>query len=92
MFCFDRLTPKLMRTCQNNLKTYCHLPSDWSMKDDLSDNQVGMYLGCLYQQRQKVERIEFFLLFYFIFRFFRLIATVDRKFDVSCIYVVNQLV
>lgn len=46
-----RLTPKLMRTCRKDLKTYCDLPDDWSMKDDISDTQIGIYLSCLYQQR-----------------------------------------
>jgi hypothetical protein len=54
IFCFARLTPKLMRTCQNNLINLCQLPKDWSMKQDLSDVQIGTYLGCLYQQRQQV--------------------------------------
>ncbi|CAF2082393.1 unnamed protein product, partial [Rotaria magnacalcarata] len=51
-----RLTPRLMRTCQTNLKTLCQLPDDWSMNKELNDVQVGMYLGCLYQHRQNLDR------------------------------------
>jgi hypothetical protein len=51
---YDRLTPRLMRTCQTNLVQLCKLPKDWTMNEEMSDIQVGMYLGCLYQQRQQV--------------------------------------
>ncbi|CAF2406151.1 unnamed protein product [Rotaria sp. Silwood2] len=51
-----RLTPRLLRTCQTSLVTFCHLPKDWSMNQDISGVQVGMYLGCLYQQRQQLDR------------------------------------
>ncbi|CAF3401610.1 unnamed protein product [Rotaria socialis] len=51
-----RLTPRLMRTCQTNLKTFCQLPEDWSMNKELNDVQVGMYLGCLYQHRKNLDR------------------------------------
>ena len=43
-----------MRTCRENLENFCKLPKDWTMSGDLSDVQIGMYLGCLYQQRQQV--------------------------------------
>ena len=49
-----RLTPRLLRTCRTDLVTHCHLPTDWSMSQDMDDVQVGMYLGCLYQKRQLV--------------------------------------
>ncbi|CAF4465471.1 unnamed protein product, partial [Rotaria sp. Silwood2] len=51
-----RLTPRLLRTCQTNLVTFCQLPKDWSMNQDISGVQVGMYLGCLYQQRQQLDK------------------------------------
>ncbi len=54
-FCFcDRLTLRLMRTCQTNLVQLCQLPKDWSMDKEMDDVQLGMYLGCLYQNRQQV--------------------------------------
>jgi hypothetical protein len=43
-----------MRTCRDNLVTYCKLPENWSMNDDLNEVKLGIYLGCLYQQRQRV--------------------------------------
>jgi hypothetical protein len=43
-----------MRTCQTNLVNLCKLSKDWSMEKEMNDVQVGMYLGCLYQQRQQV--------------------------------------
>jgi hypothetical protein len=43
-----------MRTCQTNLVQLCQLPKDWSMDKEMDDVQVGMYLGCLYQNRQQV--------------------------------------
>jgi hypothetical protein len=43
-----------MRTCRQNLVDYCKLPKDWSMNDDLNEVKLGIYLGCLYQQRQRV--------------------------------------
>jgi hypothetical protein len=43
-----------MRRCEKNLEDFCKLPKDWSMDKELNDVQVGMYLGCLYQQRQQV--------------------------------------
>lgn len=43
-----------MRTCRVNLQTYCKLPDNWSMSQAGNDVQVGMYLGCLYQNRQQV--------------------------------------
>jgi hypothetical protein len=56
-----------MRTCQENLVTYCKLPKNWSMNDELNDVQVGMYLGCLYQQQQRVCIMNpFFVHNYFI--------------------------
>ncbi|CAF3848511.1 unnamed protein product [Rotaria sp. Silwood1] len=51
-----RLTPRLLRTCRENLVTYCRLPPDWSMKQDINGPQVGVYLSCLYQQRQQLDR------------------------------------
>jgi golgi apparatus protein 1 len=51
---FIRLTPRLLGTCRENLQNYCDLPKNWSMAAQLSDTQVGMYLGCLYQRRQNV--------------------------------------
>ncbi|CAF3899565.1 unnamed protein product, partial [Rotaria sordida] len=51
-----RLTPRLLRTCRNNLESFCQLPKDWSMNQDISGLQVGMYLGCLYQQRQQLDK------------------------------------
>jgi hypothetical protein len=50
----NRLTPRLLRTCRTNLVSLCQLPKNWSMNTELDDIQVGMYLGCLYQQRQNV--------------------------------------
>ncbi len=50
----NRLTPRLLRTCRTNLVNLCQLPTNWSMNTELDDIQVGMYLGCLYQQRQQV--------------------------------------
>ncbi len=52
-FC-NRLTPRLLRTCRDNLENLCQLPKDWSMNQEMTDVQVGMYLGCLYQRRQNV--------------------------------------
>ena len=43
-----------MRTCREDLKEYCALPDDWNMASEKDDTQIGMYLGCLYQNRQKV--------------------------------------
>ncbi|CAF1086846.1 unnamed protein product [Adineta steineri] len=51
-----RLTPKLLRTCRTNLVNLCQLPTNWSMTNELKDDQIGMYLGCLYQQRQQLDR------------------------------------
>ncbi|CAF1437679.1 unnamed protein product, partial [Adineta steineri] len=51
-----RLTPKLIRTCQTNLINLCQLSTNWSMTNELKDDQIGMYLGCLYQQRQQLDR------------------------------------
>jgi hypothetical protein len=54
LFFSNRLTPRLLRTCRENLEQYCQLPKDWSMNQEMNDVQVGMYIGCLYQQRQQV--------------------------------------
>ena len=43
-----------MRRCQQNLITFCELPKDWTMNEELDDVKVGMYLGCLYQRQQQV--------------------------------------
>jgi len=54
IFFSNRLTPRLMRTCQTNLIQLCQLSKDWSMDKEMDDVKVGMYLGCLYQNRQQV--------------------------------------
>ena len=43
-----------MRTCRNDLSTYCGLSDQWNMNNDKDDTQIGIYLSCLYQQRQMV--------------------------------------
>ncbi|CAF1437662.1 unnamed protein product [Adineta steineri] len=51
-----RLTPKLIRTCQANLVSLCQLPPNWSMTNTTSDTTIGTYLGCLYQQKSKLDK------------------------------------
>ena len=67
MILFNRLTPKLARTCRENMITFCQLPKDWSMNEELNDVQLGMYLGCLYQHRQQVFKIKHETNVFFIF-------------------------
>jgi hypothetical protein len=55
LFLYDRLTPKLLRSCRKNLVDFCQLPQDWSMDKEMEDVRVGKYLSCLYQQKQKVK-------------------------------------
>ncbi|CAF3958813.1 unnamed protein product, partial [Rotaria sp. Silwood2] len=50
-----RLTPKLIRTCQKNLIDLCKLPESWSMNNNMTDVQLGQYLGCLYQKKQQLS-------------------------------------
>ncbi|CAF4720327.1 unnamed protein product [Rotaria sp. Silwood1] len=50
-----RLTPKLMRTCQKNLLDLCKLSPSWSMSNNMTDVQLGQYLGCLYQHKQQLS-------------------------------------
>ncbi|CAF3796085.1 unnamed protein product, partial [Rotaria sordida] len=51
-----RLIPRLLPTCQKNLESFCQLPKDWSMNQEINGLRVGMYLGCLYQQRQQLDK------------------------------------
>jgi hypothetical protein len=59
---YDRLTPRLLSTCRKNLVDLCELPTNWSMGTDMKDVQVGKYLSCLYQNKQKVKMKENFII------------------------------
>lgn len=49
-----RLTPRLVRVCRENLVGFCKLSPTWASDQEMTDVQVGMYLGCLYQQRSQL--------------------------------------
>lgn len=52
-----RLTPLFLRVCRVDLESFCRLPKNWSMSDDVDPKQLSKLLHCLYQQRTDVKRL-----------------------------------